>query len=318
MSIAEAISGRSAFHATTGQVAWDSSSFNLYAACPRKYLYSQVYGWRPRLRDPHLTFGGYAASALAHYFDRLAAGTGRAEAVHSMIRFALTESANWHSLHESKHRESLIRTLVWYTTHYANDNMRVAVGMDGQAQTERSFAAELSSSFVWCGHIDQLVEIDGQFYIRDQKTSGSALTSTWFRQWDLSNQMSGYALAGKTFFSVAVIGVVIDAIQVGASFTRFARGFTFRSPTLLREWVSDVLTTLKQARDAFLRVADGVAEPEAFPRNLTACGMYGGCQFRSVCSRSQEVREQFLAADFERVVWDPLAGSEQAAGAQNG
>jgi hypothetical protein len=40
--------------------------------------------------------------------------------------------------------------------------------------------------------------------------------------------------------------------------------------------------------------------------NLSACGNYGGCPFRELCSRSPKVRENFLKSDYVDHNWDPL------------
>ena len=44
--------------------------------------------------------------------------------------------------------------------------------------------------------------------------------------------------------------------------------------------------------------------------NDTACDKFGGCKFRSICSKSPQVREQFLRSDFvkleEKDQWNPL------------
>ena len=41
--------------------------------------------------------------------------------------------------------------------------------------------------------------------------------------------------------------------------------------------------------------------------NDTACDKYGGCKFRDICSKSPNVREKFIKADFkEQPIWNPL------------
>ena len=46
------------------------------------------------------------------------------------------------------------------------------------------------------------------------------------------------------------------------------------------------------------RFAESYAEADYWPMNDTACGMYGGCRFRGVCSKSPQVRERFLDLAF--------------------
>lgn len=48
------------------------------------------------------------------------------------------------------------------------------------------------------------------------------------------------------------------------------------------------------------------SKEQTFPMNLSACGNYGGCEFRALCSRTPSVREKFLVGDYSaEAPWDP-------------
>jgi hypothetical protein len=116
---------------------------------------------------------------------------------------------------------------------------------------------------------------------------------------DIVTGNSMYTFLGKAAFNIPVKGVILDAAQIAVGFSRFERGFTFRTESQLNEWYDDSMYHIERARTA-TRNAE-------FPMNRTACSNYGGCEFRGVCSRSPDVRAQWLAADFERgAVFDPL------------
>jgi hypothetical protein len=138
----------------------------------------------------------------------------------------------------------------------------------------------------------------GNLYITDQKTTGGTVGTYYFNNFSPSNQMSGYAFAGQAILHSPVSGVIIDAAQIAVNFTRFGRGITTRSKDQLEEWFEGVLETISIARDFTRR---GV-----FPMNPTACGNYGGCPFRILCSRSPKVRDNFLKSDFVPHHWDPM------------
>ena len=98
-------------------------------------------------------------------------------------------------------------------------------------------------------------------------------------------------------------GVIIDAAQVLLEKPNaYARGFTYRTPDQLDEWREDLRFWLGQA-EAF-------ATAGHWPMNDTACGNYGGCKFREVCSKSPQVREQYLKSSFDKLDeserWNPL------------
>ena len=106
-----------------------------------------------------------------------------------------------------------------------------------------------------------------------------------------------------------VKGVIINACQLMLDYeksgdygARFVRGFTYRTPDQLREWLADLRY--------WLDLAERYAIEDYWPQNDTACDKFGGCRFRDICSKSPQVREQFLKSDFtkldEDARWNPL------------
>ena len=134
----------------------------------------------------------------------------------------------------------------------------------------------------------------------DQKTTGSTISGYFFSQFDLSNQMTGYTLAGQAIFHAPVRGVIIDAAQIAVGFTRFERGMTYRTPAQLDEWINGTLQTIAYIRSLPL--------DRPWPMNLTACRNYGGCPFAAVCAADPSQRDRILRSDFtnEAAGWDPL------------
>lgn len=332
------------FDSTGAQFAWDSTSLKLAEDCLRKYQYKMIEGWQPRRKSVDLLFGGWHATALEHYHKYIALGDSLDAALIKVVREALISTwitddragdiasshdsrvepssdigmvssdvnvrrasgRPWLSDHTSKTRENLIRTIIWYVDHFAEDPVTVFKRPDGTPAVEYSFSfeAEGASSdrpegIVFSGHIDRLVEYGGSYYVMDQKTTGSTITPQFFDQFDPDSQMSLYTMAGKIIYDKPVRGVIIDAAQIAVGFSRFMRGFTFRDDAKLEEWYASAMYHIKAARDA--------THSENFPMNPSSCGKYRGCEFRNVCSKSPHVRKQFLLADFERGErWDPL------------
>jgi len=83
---------------------------------------------------------------------------------------------------------------------------------------------------------------------------------------------------------------------------KFERRPTYSSDEVIDEWLDDL--------EYHLDNAEAFAEANYWPMNDTACGNYGGCRFREVCSRPATVRERFLKSDFiqleEKDRWNPL------------
>jgi hypothetical protein len=139
--------------------------------------------------------------------------------------------------------------------------------------------------------------------VMDRKTTTQTLGDYYFAQYEPNNQMSLYTLAGKVVLGSPVKGVIIDAAQIKVREPNvFIRGFTYRTPDQIEEWLEDLRITLQ--------VAESYATAGYFPMNDTACDKFGGCQFRGICSKSPQVRETFLKSDFVKLPederWNPL------------
>lgn len=333
-----------AFDSDGVQFAFDQTSIHIAEECLCKYHYSMLEGWRHPAKSVHLLFGGWYASALESFHQYLAKGMGWDEALEEVVAEALVETweypecescdgtgelrfyestggplieqktacgscagegklreggTPWQSLHNTKTRENLIRTIVWYTEQYIDDPCKTLILSNGKAAVEHSFAIDVDNGLVFAGHLDRCVEYAGSPYVQDQKTTGTTISSRYFDNFSPDTQMSMYSWAGKIIWNTPVKGVMIDAVQIAVGFSRFERGFAFRSSAQLDEWYDHSMHHIEAARKA--------TRENYFPMNRSACGSYGGCEYRTVCSRSPEVRENFLKAEFVRGPrWDPL------------
>jgi hypothetical protein len=294
---------RSPFDASGVQFAWNASSIKLVETCLRLYQYVGLEGWRGKSQNAHLIFGAAYAKALETFF-KLSIGENmpREEAIREVVSQALyatweygpdgTGGAPWASTHNTKTRENLIRSIIWYLDFWAEDPMPTVKLASGAPAVEHTFAFEVDNGILFAGHIDRLVEYGDHVYVQDQKTTYMTLTPRFFDQFSPDTQMSMYTFAGKTIFGGPVRGVVIDAAQVAVGFTQFMRGFTSRSEGELNEWYDDAMYWIEVGRKA--------TREQHFPKNTTSCGNYGGCAFRHICSRAPSVRQNFLEGDFVR------------------
>ena len=299
------------------QFAWDGTSLELAQTCLRKYYYTMIRGIKPRRTSVHLIFGGIYATALEHFYKHRAEGMSINDALREIVREAMIES--WeHERTESgeriretgqaiyfddpkKTRVNLIRTIIWYIEQFAEeteDGIKTYHLQSGKPAVELSFTLELDDELLYCGHLDRVVDYGGHLYVMDQKTTGGTVGTYFFDQFSPNNQMSGYSWAGQAILGSPVRGVIIDAAQIAVNFTRFERGITTRTKDQLEEWYESALWTIKLARQA--------TALDQWPMNLSACGNYGGCPFRQLCSRSPSVRENYIKSDYNEHNWDPL------------
>lgn len=322
------------FNSRGVQFVWDSTSLKLAEECPRKYKYTLIDGWQAPGRSVHLDFGAWYATALEHFHKLRAGGMSYDDAVCEVVSEALIsswvrnweainepssqtdyvfrtigdikersrigEGSPWESGHNLKTRETLIRTIIWYLDQFQDDSMSTVILADGKPAVELSFLIPISDDLFLSGHMDRLVEYSGDIFVTDNKTTGSTISARYFDGWNPDIQMSMYTFAGKMIYKMPISGVVIDAAQIAVGFTRFERGFTFRSTEQLDEWYDQVQYLIQETQ--------AYTKEDYFPMRTSACGNYGGCQFRDVCSRSPSVRDNFLRAKFiQGPTWDPAA-----------
>lgn len=308
----ELLSAKQSFHGPV-QYAWDSTSITAAQTCPRKYYYSMIECIKPKTESVHLLFGGLYAAALEAFYKHRAAGDTIDEALHKVVKQALIDSWN----HEAgvpvafedvkKTRNNLIRTIIWYVEQFADESesgLQTYHLQTGAPAVELSFTIEASEDIVFRGHLDRVVSMADRLYVMDQKTTGGTVGTYYFRQFDLSNQMSLYSWAGKAILNTPVSGVIIDAAQIAVNFVRFERGITTRTPRQLDEWYYSAMATIKQIQD--IAASDAWEDTRRWPMNLSSCGNYGGCPFRILCSVDPSVRASYQKSDFVSHNWDPL------------
>lgn len=299
------------------QFAWDSTSLGWLKTCPRLYQYSMIDQWRAKGKSVHLDFGGWYHSALEAYDKVKAAGgdheTALREVVTWLMRVTWIDGRPWESEHNLKTRETLVRTVIWYLEQFAEDTCETVILANGKPAVELSFRLEMdwgpaqiaaerddgsAQPYVLSGHLDRVVKFQENYYVMDRKTSSTTIGSYYFDQYDPDNQMSLYSMAARVIYKTPVRGVIIDAAQIAVGFSRFARGFTFRTEAQIEEWLNET--------KHWLRLAEGFATVGHWPMNDKSCHQYGGCVFRKVCSKSPEVRQRFLETDFVKKEWNPL------------
>jgi len=263
---------------------WDATKIDALKRCPAYYEYVINGRYAPKGGNVHLAFGGAFAEALATYHQADDPEEGLRQAVRGLLATELPHDP-------IKNRETLVRSFVWYVDEYATDEVYRLP--DGSAGVELSFEIDISDDVIFCGHLDKVIRIDGDLYIADQKTSKTALSSWFFRQFEMSDQMAMYSFAAKHLLGSPIRGVIIDGVQITLGYTVFQRSTVHYPLEKLEEWLEDTLWHIEQH--------DGVPR-----RRWTSCGLYGGCRMRSVCTQVPSLREHYLNGDFLKTgPWRP-------------
>lgn len=302
----------------TLQFAWDSTSLGALKTCPRYYYYNILCGYQTKSENIHFVFGIGMHSALELYDRVRAQGGDHRDAYHSTLRFVVQYTWNfdrnrpWVSEDPYKNRESLIRAVAWYIDHFQDDNLQTLILEDGSPAVELSFRFDTGleapdgTEYLACGHLDVVKIWNDNLYIVDRKTTRTTLgkdSQKFFDKYSPENQMDIYYTGGQVIFHQKIRGLIIDAIQTGASFARFQRSpILYRSQAQIDEWYEDFRFWIRQA--------EIYAETGYYPKNDKSCDRYGGCPFREVCSASPDSRQSLLDSYYTRRVWDPLVTRE--------
>lgn len=289
------------------QLAWDSVSLGALKTCPRYYELAIVHGYTPHQRAVDLDFGIWMHAARERYYHARAEGQSHDDGVDRALDYILRATWDnarkrpWLSDHSTKNRFTLARSIVWYCDHWRDDPLQTLILANGKPAVELSFRFETDhkstagETFMLSGHLDRVGIMSGKTYLSDLKTTGHTLTSDYYNQFTPDNQMSLYSFAAKVVYSLPVGNIIIDAVQVAVTFSRFDRGMVQRTPEQLDEWYEDL--------GVWLRMAESYALANHWPMNEKACWR---CDFRGVCAKPRSVRDQWLRAGFATRMWNPL------------
>jgi len=301
---------------TNIQFAWDSTSLGMLKTCPRLYQYVMILGYGESSMSPHLRFGIEYHSVLQDYDIAKATGTKHKPAMHQAIGKLLSRITDWtpdETTRAGKYKNptTLLSLAIDYLDHFADDPAETYILANGKPAVELSFRFELdwgpkanpAQPYLLCGHLDRVVTFSDNLFVMDRKTSMSTLSDHYFDQWSPSNQMTLYTIASQIIIGSPVKGVILDAAQVLLEKPNdFKRGITYRTPEQLEEWTNDLAY--------WLNTAEAYAIADYWPMNDTACGMYGGCKFRTICSKSPRTRKAYLSSDHPQLPpeerWNPL------------
>lgn len=218
----------------------------------------------------------------------------------------------WKSDMANKNRETLVRACVWYLEQFKDDPCITIILANGKPAVELSFKLDApftqpnGDPYIFCGHLDRVVEYGDAVYVLDRKTTGATISVNFFEGFSPDNQVSLYIMAGQIIYGDKIRGMIIDGIQAAIDFTKFHRGFVNRTPQQIEEWLIDQQFWIKQAEQYALQ--------GYWPMNDKSCSHYAsskipgqfGCPFRTVCTRDSGIRNNILRTEFIPKTWDPL------------
>lgn len=165
--------------------------------------------------------------------------------------------------------------------------------------SETPFSLPLPSGRQFAGRLDQILEWNGQLWIRDFKTVGRK--EDWKEKFNPAHQFSGYVWAAEQLSGRRIAGVIVDVV-----YNIKTKGPEFH-PTLANRSSSDIASWLEWVEFEYDNW-ERYIEKDVWPMRTSACGDYGGCFFRGACNSGSNWNsiERWLTDKTIYSVWDPL------------
>lgn len=307
----------------------DNTALAAFMACPRKYHYGyNLHRRKGGLPSPSLCYGsGWHAALEQNYRSPEMSRRDLEETVHLFL------AEKWQgSTHPDDYR-TFDRCFMEYRNYLDKYGLpwqedAKTIGWPDKPLVE--IAVELpipGARHPYAGKLDRPIEANGQNLIEDHKTA-SRMENDYFRQWELDNQMIGYAVLAELVTQKEVAGVRINLHVVRKNDSVFERRTIRFSKERLRDWCVNYdrwLEKIEHAQERAIglvtwedpphvdkQIAAGAA---AYPQNFAACaGKYGMCTYASVCSSPPRLRQAVLEQEFEVNPWNPLEVKDEGGG----
>lgn len=162
----------------------------------------------------------------------------------------------------------------------------------------------------WTGVIDMIVELDGERWLLDHKTTSIEGDQFW-KNFELSQQFLGYHWTAEKIMDCSLKGAIANVIYgredaktpAGIKTQRekeFLRRFYHYTPEHVAEWEVNMKFIIEDFIHNLLN--------KRFPMKTAHCvNKYGTCPYHDVCTLTPDTRMTMLySSQFINNVWNPL------------
>ena len=239
---------------------YDASSMKAYMRCPTYFMNSYLRSLEPKEESAALDYGTRMHSSLAVLYR--SGGD---------VSLALKEWEGFTLVTDKRSRERGELTTREYAKRYPPESWPKIVAI------EQDFALEMPNGAMFSGRMDQVVEEQGEIWVRDHKTT-SYLSGVWLESFSPDIQMDGYSWACREIFG-RCSGVIIDGILVSKTKNDFARIRSPRSPTMLDEFPSQFATVIARMERDILTKSWMKSTGNCYSFYNRACDFVPLCKF---------------------------------------
>jgi hypothetical protein len=271
---------------------YDYTMLDTFQTCRKKYYYSFVRGLDSKRKSSALSFGTAIHSALdTYYFE-------------NDISKAITKFRETFTSQEDevlRNVDNGVKLLENYPKVYPTEIFKVL------GKPEKGFVLPIGD-ILYGGRIDLPIEIDGQVWVMEHKTT-SRITGSYFDQFDLDKQITGYILGTEEFTGRTCVGCMINVLEPWKELIKP----TAKSKGVQDHYLRCPKTRTPYAKERFrLNVQRIVRDIEWCEKNdewyeaekKDVCFHYNyNCPFKTLCQFGED--EQFIKNEFNVREWKP-------------
>lgn len=258
--------------------------FQDFYRCPRLYYYRHILGLVSAGVSPALQFGSLLHAALEVWYttrDPVATLT----AVDEYEDFTEPDDD-----HRTRGRARV--TIAEYIELFHEESLQMLL-------TETPFDLEDSDGFRYGGVMDGLVMWHGKLWALDHKSTARGGETFW-DQFFMSPQMTGYTWAASSLHGKKVMGALVNQILIHRNkkpaHEQFNRRSFMYSEGQIAEWKDQVCHNY--------RLIHQCQQADHFPTQWHGCvNKYGKCAFYNVCRSPEKSRPALLEKDFVHNPW---------------
>ena len=184
---------------------------------------------------------------------------------------------------------------------------------NGNHAIEYSFAHELpiahpdleDFNIIITGRADMIGEYAGRLWCVDEKTTGSAFTMDWAKQWDTRGQFTTYAW-GLQKDGIDVAGAYIRGVYLGKSNIKFNECQTTRNKFQIEIWEQQMLQKVNRIIELYKQFKETGGHPLQFFHgswNESCMKYFRPCSFQDMCRDKNS--EMFIESQYDQYIWLP-------------
>jgi len=300
----------------------DNSSLERFNTCPKSAYWYLVKGKETAGRNAATEFGRCIHHALERRYELDGPGAVNNETIRECNRliqqFFIDSPAG---IEEWRNQEQAIMVFSNYISTYLDEPWEIislerpfslplmTVEVDAKLPMDVKHAAAGTQvdeiDVYWTGRIDMLVKHNEANRLVDHKTT-SVLGPTYWRAFDMSQQMEGYCWAAEQITGQNFNDVIINVLasrrptKTGKK-VEFARENFHYTPLRIDRWRENTKTLVAGfIQDLF---------ENSFAYKTAWCvGKYGTCPYHDVCKLDTEAQQEITinSGFYQDVTWTPL------------